>query len=85
MIKLKGKSVFVRTVTHHHVGKIVAVTKSFLVLEDASWVADSGRFGAALEHGSLNEVERMPGRVLVSRGALIDIAEWKHALPVATK
>jgi hypothetical protein len=82
---LVGRSVFIRTVTHNHVGTIVRVTKSLIVLKDASWVADSGRLSVALNTGALVEVEEMPGEVCVSRGALIDISEWKHALPVRTQ
>ena len=39
-----------------------------LILEDAAWIADTGRFSDAI-----NEVEPFPdGKVIVSRGALID-------------
>jgi len=81
-----GKGVFVRTVTMHLTGRLVEVTAQELVLEDAAWIADSGRFAAALETGELSEVEPYPdGRVIVGRGAIVDCVEWPHALPRSTK
>jgi len=81
-----GKSYFFRTVTHHDVGRVVAVYSDIVVLEDAAWVADDGRFSEALATGKLNEVEPFPpGRVFVGRGSIIDCAEWPHSLPRAVK
>lgn len=82
---LIGKNVFVRTVTHHHTGKLVAVGDRFLHLGDAAWIADDGRFADALKSGVLSEVEPFPGDCYVSIGALIDVCEWTHDLPRAQK
>jgi hypothetical protein len=78
---LVGKSVFVRAVTHYYTGKLVLLTPDALVLEDAAWVADTGRWTTALRDGVLNEVEPYPGRCYVMRGAVVDVSEWAHALP----
>jgi hypothetical protein len=78
---LLGSNVFVRSVTFHYTGKLVAADDSFLLLEDASWIADSGRFSEALAHGSLNEVEPFPGSCFVARGAIVDVSHWQHELP----
>jgi hypothetical protein len=83
--KYIGKSVFVRAVTFHYTGKVVSIADGFLTLSDAAWIADSGRFGAALEKGDLNEVEPYPNIVDISIGAIVDISEWKHALPRKVK
>jgi hypothetical protein len=80
-----GKCYFIRTATYHVVGRLVRITDSDLVLEDASWVADSGRFHNALRDGELNEVEPFERPVIVSRGGLIDGTEWIHPLPDAQK
>lgn len=81
-----GKSYFIRTVTHHLTGRLVKVTPKELVLEDAAWIADDGRFHDALKTGNLNEVEPFPdGEVIVGRGSLIDAVEWRHALPKVQK
>lgn len=44
-----GKNYFIRTVTHHHTGKLVAVYDHELVLENAAWIADDGRLSDALK------------------------------------
>ena len=69
-----GKPYFIRTVTHHLTGRLIAVTNQELWLEDAAWIADDGRFSQAVESGEFQEVEPFPsGRsVAVGRGALID-------------
>lgn len=78
-----GSNYFIRTVTHHLTGKLVKVTAKELVLEQAAWIADDGRFYDALNTGKLNEVEPFPSdvQVIVGRGSLIDACVWKHPLP----
>lgn len=81
-----GKNYFVRTVTHHMTGKLLKVTAKELVLEDAAWIADDGRFNECLKNGTLNEVEPFPdGEVIVGRGSVIDAVLWKHDLPRSVK
>ena len=80
-----GKAYLIRTVTMHYTGRVVAVTDSDVVLEDAAWIADTGRFGTALANGSLSEIEPYPDRVAVCRGGMIDFAEWTHSLPRTQK
>lgn len=82
-----GKNYFIRTVTHHLTGKLVKVTAKELVLEQAAWIADDGRFHDALKTGNVNEVEPFPSdlQVIVGRGSLIDACVWKHALPLDQK
>lgn len=76
-----GKNVLVRTVTMIQVGRLVEVGPQELVLEDASWVADTERWSEMLNTGSVRENEPYPeGRVIVGRGAIIDSCEWCHAL-----
>lgn len=68
-----GSPYFIRTVTHHHTGRLVAVTEHELVLEDAAWIADDGRFADALKTGNFSEVEPFPdGPVIIGRASIID-------------
>lgn len=76
-----GKAVFVRTVTHHFTGRLASVDKQWLVLDDAAWIADDGRFAQALADGTLSEVEPYPGRCMVAVGSIVDVSEWLHELP----
>lgn len=82
-----GNTVLIRSVTHFYTGRIVEKTKDELVLEDAAWIADTGRFSVAVSTGALNEVEPYPDgtAVAVGRGAIVDVADWKFALPRAVK
>ena len=72
-----GKNYFLRTVTHHHTGVLVAVTDKELVLEKAAWIADDGRLTDVLKTCTFNEVEMFPAdsRVIIGRGSLIDAVE----------
>lgn len=79
---LIGKNVFIRTVTHHYTGALVSVYPQELVLRDAAWIADDGRFADALKTGTLNEVEPFPdGERIIGRGAILDAGLWPHKLP----
>jgi hypothetical protein len=81
-----GKNYMIRTVTHYHTGKLVQVTRQELVLEDACWIADTGRFNKALASGQFNETEPFPaGRVIVGRGVVVDACLWSHPLPRSEK
>ena len=80
-----GNGVFIRGVTNYYTGKIVALTRDEIVLTDAAWIADTGRFSGALRSGVLNEVEPYPGTVTVGRGAVCDVTDWPHPLPRETK
>ena len=71
-----GKNYFIRTVTHHHTGRLVQVTQHELVLEGAAWIADDGRLTDALKNCEFNEVEMFPpGHTIIGRGSLIDAHE----------
>ena len=82
-----GKAIIVRTVTYHYTGRLVGLTtRGDLVLQDAAWIADSGRWAQALETGRLGEVEPYPaGPVVIAVGAVVDVAEWRHDLPRETR
>ena len=84
-LKLVGNSYFFRTVTYHLVGKVVAEhSNNIIELEDASWVADSGRFMQAIKTGSLNEVEPV-GKAYINLKSVTDFFPWVHALPTTQK
>jgi len=76
----EGKNWFIRTVTYHWVGKVEKITGKFMILKDASWVADSGRFMNAIKEGTLNEVEPV-GNAIINMETIVDICPWKHKLP----
>jgi hypothetical protein len=69
-----GDNVFIRTVTMALTGRIVAVHAQELVLADAAWIADTGRFSQAVASAEFSEVEPYPDdrHVIVGRAAIID-------------
>jgi hypothetical protein len=79
-----GQSYFFRTVTFHIIGRVAAIRKNFLVLNDASWVADSGRFMNSIKDGELNEVEPL-GDWIVNTDSITDCGPWRHPLPKEQK
>jgi hypothetical protein len=80
-----GASYFIRCLTYHYVGRVKSVLPDGIVLSDASWVADSGRWNHALGTGELNEVEPFLYPVFISIGSIVDATEWPHKLPVEVK
>ena len=76
-----GMAYYFRTVTYHLTGRVKAIVGSFLVIEDAAWIADSGRFTQAINDGKLNEVEPMDVDVIVNTNSITDAPIWKHELP----
>ena len=79
-----GKAYLIRTVTMAWCGLVVSADSQFLVLSDAAWIADLGRYHEAVAKGSLNEVEPA-GDAIVGVGAIVDAVEWKHSLPLIVK
>lgn len=68
-----GKKYFIRTVTMHLTGELISVYQQELVLKDAAWIADSGRFNEALKDiNKCNEVEPFNDIVIIGRGSIID-------------
>lgn len=68
-----GQVYLIRTVTMIDTGRVVRVTPQEIVLSEAAWIADTGRFADALQRVTFNEVEPFPdGEVIVGRGAVVD-------------
>jgi len=80
-----GAAYFIRTVTYHYTGRIARISDYDIELQDAAWIADSGRFNAALTTGELNEVEPFPDSVVIARTAIVDATVWNHDLPREVK
>lgn len=75
-----GEKYYFRTVTYHLTGRVKKVIGSILELENAAWIADSGRFMSCIKEGKVNEVEPV-GRAYVNINAVSDFFPWKHPLP----
>ena len=80
-----GTAYLIRTVTMYYTGRLEFVGEHELVLSDAAWISDVGRYNEALRTGKLNEVEPINGNVIIGRGGLIDAAQWGFDLPDSVK
>jgi len=84
-----GENYLIRTVTFVQVGKLVAVYDQELVLDQAAWIADTGRFHDALKNGIETlpsaEIEPFLKEVIIGRGALVDGTIYSHKLPQEQK
>ena len=80
-----GNKYFIRTVTMHLVGHVIAVTDKEILLKNASWIADSGRFHDALKSGEFDEIEPFVNDVIVNRNSVIDATIFDHPLPSEQK
>lgn len=68
-----GKPYLIRTVTMIDTGRIVEVGPQEIVVEEAAWIADTGRFSGAIQSVDFSEVEPFPeGKVIIGRGSIID-------------
>jgi hypothetical protein len=89
LVVAPGNNVFLRTVTYHYIGRVIGAKDGWLMLEGASWVADSGRFSVALKDGfsAISENEKYPGagRTDIRIDTIVEAVPWDHELPTATK
>lgn len=76
-----GEKYFFRTVTYFATGKVKNVIGNFLELEDAAWIADTGRFREAIMSGVLNEVEPVEVPMFLNINTITDAFLWRHKLP----
>jgi hypothetical protein len=77
-----GEKYLIRTVTMIVTGRLVSFGEQELVLEEAAWIADTGRFNHAVKTGSFNEVEPFGDNpVIVGRGSIIDATVVNWDLP----
>jgi len=80
-----GEKYFIRTVTYFATGKVKRITGNFLELEDAAWIADTGRFNEAIAKGTLNEIESVEVPMYINISSITDAFLWKHKLPRESK
>ena len=80
-----GQAYLFRTVTYSVSGIVQRITSQEIVVTNAAWIADTGRFANALKTSDFNEVEAAEdGEVILGRGAITDA--WPIAVaPRATK
>lgn len=76
-----GEQLLIRTVTMTLTGRVTGTSATWILLDDAAWIADTGRFADAIKTGDVAEVEPMGDHVRVARAAIVDVTPWTHPLP----
>lgn len=68
-----GEKYLIRTVTMIHTGMVKEIKGKFMVLQDADWIADTGRFSKALEdQDNFSEVEPFKNDAIVNMETIVD-------------
>jgi hypothetical protein len=76
-----NQNYFIRTVTYFFTGKLIEVLEYEIVLEEAAWIPDTGRYSDSFKTGEHSEVEPVEGRLIIGRQSIIDCTEWQKSLP----
>jgi hypothetical protein len=75
-----GENVFLRKITMILTGRVVAVYPTYIELDNAAWIADTGRYANAVRSGQFSEVEPYPDGLIIKvpLGDLVDgfVAPW---------
>jgi hypothetical protein len=80
-----GDQVFLRCQNYYYTGRVKAVLLDWVVLAEASWIPDAGRFAEALASGEFAEIEPYPGDCAIRLDTIDDASPWPHALPRGVK
>lgn len=75
-----GQNTFIRTVTFYYTGRVKEVNSRWVTLQNASWIADTGRFHDFLKNGKCNEYESFIDDISIPIGSIIDVTKWNHSL-----
>lgn len=78
-----GEKYLIRTVSYFTVGQVERIEGDFLVMSQASWVADTGRFAQCIKDGVFSESE-YTGECIVNILSVVDAFAWRHDLPAKT-
>lgn len=81
-----GKNYLIRTITMVDVGRVTKIVGKFIVMDDASWIADTGRFFECLRKSDVFiEVEPFQHPIFVNTDAIVDATPWPYQLPTEAK
>jgi len=79
-----GEEYHIETATKYYLGRLILVTDKELVVDGASWVADTGRFNEYLSgsNPSENEPYQKGSALIISRGALVSAVKREIIIEV---
>lgn len=70
-----GKVYAIRTVTMIYTGRLMDISETEMLLEDAAWIPETERWAQFVDDGSHKEAEPYKRPVVLSRGAILDVTE----------
>lgn len=65
----------IRTVTMIYTGRLKAINRSELLLDEAAWIPETERWADFVDTGAHKEAEPYKRPVVLSRGAILDVTE----------
>lgn len=68
-----GEKYLIRTVTMIYTGKLKAVYKNELLIEEAAWIPETDRYSDTVKKSIFKEVEPYVGDVIIGRGGILDV------------
>lgn len=84
-----GENYLIRTVTFTYLGNLMEVGEKELLIGDASWIANTGRFSNMLKEGvtvqESSKIEPCNADIVIGRGAIVDMIPYNHELPTKQK
>jgi hypothetical protein len=81
-----GKTYLIRTITMIDVGRVTKIVGNFLIMDDASWIADTGRWFDCLRRTDVFiEVEPFAHPLIINTQSIIDATLWPYQLPTEAK
>lgn len=84
-----GNAYFIRSVTHHYLGKVIEICDLCIVMKACVWVADDGRFHKLMQGEWSQSSEREPygeeKEVQIFFGGMLDAVLWDYEIPTTVK
>lgn len=84
-----GTAYLFRTIGYHWLGRVKAQCGKFLVLDEATWVADTGRYNEAVQGRiaelSSSELEPACRDVILNTDHITDATEYPFQIPRGVK
>jgi len=78
-----GGVMLVQTVTAFYIGEVLSVHPQEIVMRDACWIADTGRYHKFLQGNPTDHAEFEPlpdGPLIIGRGSIIVAVPYRHGL-----
>lgn len=82
-----GKVYFIETLTKYYIGEVVEIDFSYIILNNWTWIPNTGRFNEFMKTGNPEENEPAPPGILkrIPHDVITSIDDWPHPIPQEVK